>query len=192
MSTSLIIPKDPLYPPSMDWQLLRREGISHIENLASDIWTDYNLHDPGITILEILCYAITDLGYRSNMSPADLFAVPNNDSFYTAAQILPCAPVTALDLRKILIDMPGVQNAWVQQLEDAEVRFFWPDGFLDSYAKAQLQPYFTMVGGEIVLPGIDGIDTALLQTINGCISDKEKEAARQKFRQELLESCRKP
>lgn len=191
MSTSLIIPKDPLYPPSMDWQLLRREGIRHIENLASDIWTDYNLHDPGITILEILCYAITDLGYRSNMSPADLFAVPNNDSFYTAAQILPCAPVTAMDLRKILIDMPGVQNAWVQQLEEPEVRYYWPDGFLDGYARTQLQPYFIMVDGEITLPTIDSIDTRLLQTINGCISDKEKEAARQKFRQELLDSLQK-
>jgi hypothetical protein len=186
MSTSLIIPKNPLYPPSMDWQLLRREGIRHIENLASDIWTDYNLHDPGITILEILCYAITDLGYRSNMSPADLFATPNNDSFYTAAKILPCAPVTALDLRKVLIDIPGVQNAWVQQMDEAEVRFHWPEGLVNTYALTVLEPYIKMATGEVGLPAIENIDTELLLTINGCVSDKEKQAAREKFHEELL------
>jgi len=123
MSTSLSIPKDPVYDPSMNWQLLRREGIRHIEKLGSAIWTDYNLHDPGVTILEILCYAITDLGYRSHMEPADLFSESNGNSFYAATQILPCGPVTALDLRKLLIDIPGVHNAWVEQLDDPEVRF---------------------------------------------------------------------
>lgn len=191
MSTSLVIPKNPVYPPSMDWQLLRTEGIRHIENLGSDIWTDYNLHDPGITTLEILCYAITDLGYRSNMPSADLFAAPNNDSFYTAAQILPCAPVTALDLRKILIDMPGVQNAWVQQLEDPEVRFYWVDGLVDTYAVAQLKPYIAMLKVSVSLPRPGELDTKLLIAMNDCISDKEKAAVREKFREELLEHLQK-
>lgn len=189
MSTSLTIPKDPVYPPSMDWQLLRREGIRHIENLASDIWTDYNVHDPGITILEILCYAITDLGYRSNMSPADLFAVPNNDSFYTAAQILPCAPVTALDLRKILIDIPGIQNAWVEQQEEAEVRFYWIEGFLSEYARTQLLPYIRLTkGNELVNFPVGVINRDALEAMSGCSSDKEKEAARDKFLSDLQTS----
>ena len=190
MSTSLIIPKDPVYPPSMDWQLLRREGIRHIENLASDIWTDYNLHDPGITILEILCYAITDLGYRSNMAPADLFATPNNDSFYTAAQILPCAPVTALDLRKILVDIPGIQNAWVEQLDHPEVRFYWQEGFILSYAKEKLQPFLTLVKANenLELPPVKGIDGSTLLIISGCSSDADKAAAKELFLKGLRDS----
>ena len=51
---------------SMDYEQLRVEGIQHLEDLATFIWTDFNVHDPGITILEVLCYAITDLGYRAN------------------------------------------------------------------------------------------------------------------------------
>jgi hypothetical protein len=29
-------------------------------------WTDFNTHDPGVTVLEVLAYAITDLQYRRN------------------------------------------------------------------------------------------------------------------------------
>jgi hypothetical protein len=187
MSTSLIIPKDPVYPASMDWLALRREGIGHIENLASDIWTDYNLHDPGITILEILCYAITDLGYRSNFAPADLFASPNKDAFYTAAQMLPCAPVTALDIRKILVDIPGVHNAWVEQLDKPEVRFFWPLTLQDTFARQTLQPYIDLLNlGEIAFPTPPDIDVDLLNKIYICQSDKDRQTAQLAFRDKML------
>ncbi len=45
---------------ALDYDTLRREGIKHIERPGSTFWTDYNTHDPGITILEQLCYAITN------------------------------------------------------------------------------------------------------------------------------------
>lgn len=35
-----------------------------IESMNSDQWTDYNVHDPGVTVMEMLCYALTDLGER--------------------------------------------------------------------------------------------------------------------------------
>ena len=49
-------------PPekSLDYEFLRGGGLKHIEELSSRIWTDYNVHDPGITTLELLCYVITD------------------------------------------------------------------------------------------------------------------------------------
>ncbi|GAB2577873.1 hypothetical protein [Spirosoma areae] len=125
METTLTIPKNPVYPPSMDFSRLRREGIRHIERMGSAIWTDYNTHDPGITILEVLCYALTDLGYRANLPPSDLFAAdpdePNRKPYFTAAEILPNEPVTARDLRKILIDLPGIHNAWVASWQEPEV-----------------------------------------------------------------------
>lgn len=135
MPTSLTIPKNPVYPRSMDWTLLRREGIRHIENLGSAIWTDFNLHDPGITLLEILCYALTDLGYRTNLPAKDLFAGSGEKDFYTAKTILPCAPVTAIDLRKLLVDLPGVRNAWVEQNKEPEVRFKLDIRYFETPAK---------------------------------------------------------
>ena len=53
--------------------MLRAEGLSHIQSLSHSLWTDYNAHDPGITTLEALCYAITELGYRSGFDMQDRF-----------------------------------------------------------------------------------------------------------------------
>lgn len=105
----------------MDYNLLRTEGLQYIEQIASGLWTDYNVHDPGITLLELLCYAITDLGYRTNFPVADLLATRENNrdtfnqQFYSAARILPVRPVTANDLRKLFINIPGVKNAWLRK-----------------------------------------------------------------------------
>ena len=57
--------KNPPLEPAEDFYRLRREGIGFIEQMGSARWTDYNTHDPGITTLEALCYAITDLAYRT-------------------------------------------------------------------------------------------------------------------------------
>ena len=106
---------------SQDYNFLRTEGLALIEKLGSKLWTDYNIHDPGITILELLCYAITDLGYRTDFEIKDLLtkiingADPDTGDFYTAAEILPAAPASFDDLRKMLIDITGVRNAWISK-----------------------------------------------------------------------------
>jgi len=125
MARSAVILNNPVYPPSMDWALLRREGIRRIERLGSAIWTDFNLHDPGVTILEVLCYAITDLGYRSNLPMADLMtgSASARRQFYTAQEILTNGPVTALDYRKLLVDIPGVKNAWLECYSEKDLAY---------------------------------------------------------------------
>ena len=115
--------KLPALDPSEDYYRLRREGIGHIQDAGSAQWTDYNIHDPGITILEALCYAVTDAGYRIGWRIEDILApaVPSADpsqpypdqAFFTAREILTVNPVTPNDLRRALIDLPGVHDAWV-------------------------------------------------------------------------------
>ena len=79
---------------------LRAEGLKYVEQLARRIWTDYNVHDPGITILELLCYAITDLGYRTSYPIQDILTEQKDSlqklhaQFVSAARILPSKPVT--------------------------------------------------------------------------------------------------
>ncbi|MCI5146680.1 MAG: hypothetical protein D3923_14425, partial [Candidatus Electrothrix sp. AR3] len=102
---------------------LRREGIGFIEEMGSRLWTDYNTHDPGITILEALCYAITDLAYRTGWDIEDILAPPTpspdpdepfpNQPFFTAREILTVNPLTPEDFRRLLIDLDTVRNAWV-------------------------------------------------------------------------------
>lgn len=115
--------QNPSFPDYLDFESLRQIGIDHLQRMSGKVWTDYNLHDPGVTILEVLCYAVTDLGYRNNLdiqdlltpAPAETAQAENN--FFTPDQILTCNPVTALDLRKRLIDIEGVRNAWIEPFE---------------------------------------------------------------------------
>ena len=62
MNTSSTLSTAPFEHEAMDYAFLRAEGIRYLERLASQQWTDFNAHDPGITILEQFCYALTDLG----------------------------------------------------------------------------------------------------------------------------------
>lgn len=124
MSDPITITNDPL-EPGMDYTRLRNEGQQLITRLAGQVWTDYNVTDPGITLLESLCYAITDLSYRLGFDIQDLLAA-NPDShatgkqFFSAREILPVNPLTATDYRKLLIDINGVKNAWLEKAESCE------------------------------------------------------------------------
>ena len=130
MAEPVVLNKANPLSPAEDFNFLRLEGIKHIEKLSGNIWTDYNTHDPGITLLEALCYAITDLAYRTRfnmkdlVAPAKLSADSWKHIFYTARQILPCNPVTLNDYRKMLIDIVGVRNAWITISEDYEVPLY--------------------------------------------------------------------
>ncbi len=117
------VKKDVRTNDDLDFEFLRSKGLEYIEQLGSKLWTDYNSHDPGITILEMLCYAITDLGLRIDMPIENLLAPEKESSltidkqFLTASQILPNKSVNELDYRKLLIDIDGVKNCWLKRYE---------------------------------------------------------------------------
>lgn len=117
----ITISKRNVLPAGQDYDFLRAEGIRLIEQLGSKLWTDYNIHDPGITILEAICYAITDISYRASFEVKDLLAVEKPDVFnadeqalFTAREIMTTAPWTVNDYRKLLIDLDGVKNGWIK------------------------------------------------------------------------------
>lgn len=157
MADSITITNTPPELKSMQYDFLKEEGLKYIEELASKIWTDYNESDPGITMLEVLSYAITDLGYRSNYSIPDILAQNpndpqiNNQNFYTARQILPICPVTLNDYRELMIDVEvsdpndtecpvaGVRNAWIEKSPDNEVPVYL-DQIKDELAYSPVDP----------------------------------------------------
>jgi len=107
--TSRVLQKNPPLDAAQDFYRLRREGIGFIAQMGSRSWTDYNVHDPGITILEAFCYAITDLAYRVGWRIEDLLTPDPtkvsvdplqpfpNQAFPTARRILTTNPVTPDD-----------------------------------------------------------------------------------------------
>ena len=110
-------------PDPTDWESLVEAGLARIEALAGSTWTDFNDHDPGVTLLHALAYALTDLGYRAQHPIADLLTGPDGridadgSCLFPPDRIFPCAPVSLLDLRKRLLDeMPGLLNVWIDRL----------------------------------------------------------------------------
>ena len=123
------------YPAYLNFDTLRSDAIAYLGNLTGKIWTDYNAHDPGITILETLVYAVLDLGYRTNLPIADLLTRAPDDTgsdnnFFTASQILTNNPLTITDYRKLLIDIDGVKNAWLEVDDNTSVNFCKPNNQL--------------------------------------------------------------
>ena len=156
METSKTITRRKPELKSQRYDELRELGLRHIQELSRKIWTDYNTHDPGVTMLEVLCYAITDLGHRAGQNIEDILAPEpkgenksGNRNFYTAAEILPSRPITLDDLRKIIIDTAvdeitsggevvrvGVKNAWIETGGEPEV----PVWAKKSRSKLQTEP----------------------------------------------------
>ena len=116
------------FPDYLDFNKLRSSAIEYLGNLSGKIWTDHNVHDPGITILESLIYALLDLGYRTNLPAGDLFTrdpadkTPDNN-FFPASRILGNNPLTITDYRKLLVDLEGVKNAWLEVDDSIPVDF---------------------------------------------------------------------
>ncbi|NJL49369.1 MAG: hypothetical protein HC929_20395, partial [Leptolyngbyaceae cyanobacterium SM2_5_2] len=116
MNDPLRLSPTPPARPSLNYGLLREKGLELIRQYAGESWTDHNIHDPGITLLEAFCYAMTELGFRIQQDLPDLlrsgeaYGQPN---LVPAHQVLPTAPITLADLRWVLLDHPLVQEAQI-------------------------------------------------------------------------------
>jgi hypothetical protein len=105
----------------MDYARLKVEGIALLQRLSGEVWTDYNEHDPGVTTLEQLCYALTELSYRADFPLSDLLAERDGridtrrQALFIPRRILPCNPTTEGDYRKLIVDrVRGVANVWLR------------------------------------------------------------------------------
>ena len=102
-------------PGPIGYNELREAGLEHIRRYSRSIWTDHGIHDPGITMLEYLCFSLVDLGYRTDFSMPDLDASAGYDGqyrgFFLAHEILQCNPLTINDYRKLILEnVEGVRN----------------------------------------------------------------------------------
>ena len=108
---------DGLLPLYLDFASLKREAINYVQEHMGSEWTNFNPSDPGVTILEQVCYALTELGYCTDFETADILTdkagnLELKDQFYLPNQILTTSPVTTGDYTKYIIDgIKGVENA---------------------------------------------------------------------------------
>lgn len=165
-------PTDPTPAPEPslnDYAALRREGLRQLERLAGSQWTDFNAHDPGITILEQYCYALTELGYRCGFPLQDLLAQGGQDPYASLpgpARILSCRPVALDDFRKLALDVRGVRNAWIEAIGAPE-----PQAYFDAEDGPSLEP--RRAGGIRLRPG-PGAEALGLRGLYRVLLEKSK------------------
>lgn len=125
MPDNQFIPRKTKTTGETTFESLRREGLALLQELSGSIWTDYNLHDPGVTILEQVCYALTELIYRAGFPVEDYLTDEDGKidferlALHPPERIFPCRPTTAGDYRKIICDAThGVGNVWLVKAQD--------------------------------------------------------------------------
>lgn len=123
-------PSAPIEPPSpaviarrrgddpFAYEALRERAIALLQALSGEQWTDFNHHDPGVTLLDALCYALTENLFGAQQPLVDLLAVPGGRipyrrlGLHAAEEILPCRPCTGMDYMRWLLDrVPGALQA---------------------------------------------------------------------------------
>jgi len=115
MAEPTFITDELLEKKAFNSEALYEEGLEMIQQLTGNFWTDYNTHDPGVTILEYLCDAIVELNSRADASIEDHLYNKSNDKkiFYESSEILSCNALTMNDYRKLILDeLPEVKNIW--------------------------------------------------------------------------------
>ena len=99
-------------------------GITYIQQLGGKVWTDYNAHDPGITILEQVCFALTDIIYRSDFAVCDLLADDYGRidyPYYGLArpdEVLSAPPQIPSEYQDFIVrTTPQLEQVWFQSSE---------------------------------------------------------------------------
>ncbi|KAF2082370.1 hypothetical protein [Flavobacterium sharifuzzamanii] len=123
MDTNNQITKTQL-PPHQDFNFLKDEAIDYIQNHIGPEWTNFNPSDPGMTILDQVCYALTELGYCTDFSIPDILTdstekMEMENQFYLPYKILTTSPYTIDDYKKYIIDgIDEVYNAEITTYND--------------------------------------------------------------------------
>lgn len=116
---SYYLSKDQTLPLYKDYAALKDTGYKQIAAYSGSVWTNYNDSDPGITILLILCYALTELGNKADIPIQNLLTQPDGtipvaNHFYTPQEAYTCNPVTPLDFCKfVLSELPQIKQVYL-------------------------------------------------------------------------------
>lgn len=104
-------------PIEQNFKALKEKGMDFIREFSGTGWSNLNASDPGITILEQVCFALSELGYCGDFPVGDLLADPDgtlntDNQFYLPEEILTSSPVTVKDYIKFIVDeVSAVKNA---------------------------------------------------------------------------------
>lgn len=100
---------------------LQKRTLDELQHLSGNVWTDYNVHDPGVTIADIANYALTELAYKLGFDLEDYLTDSNGKypvekyGLFTDEEVYPVSAVTGDDYRKLILAyFPMIENVKVE------------------------------------------------------------------------------
>ncbi|WP_416762654.1 hypothetical protein ACNI65_09690 [Roseateles sp. So40a] len=114
-------------PDPLGFDALRALAIERAQAASGELWTDYNLHDPGVSMLEALCFALTEDVFASRQPVPTLLGLDERSpraawerlGLHTRDAVLPCRPVSEADWRLWLGHaLPGTRQLAMNALKD--------------------------------------------------------------------------
>lgn len=146
MKTSITIARHDVKNDPLSFYSLRKAAIGHAQAFSGEIWTDFNAHDPGVTILEQLCYGLTELNYRSEFNVEDYLAEPDGYLNLTTLalappeDVLPARACTVADYSNLLLDgIEEIDRVWISALPSSHKGLYKIELQLTPSQRAQCQ-----------------------------------------------------
>ena len=102
--------------PLIEFSDLRRIAIQYAQDASREQWSDYNVHDPGVTLLEQTCFALSQLAYQSALPIRDLLTTPRHSflfreiGMFHPRKVLEGQPVTHSDIESWISDCDDIES----------------------------------------------------------------------------------
>ncbi len=100
---------------------LQRQTLEEVQRLSGKVWTNFNVHDPGVTLADISNYALTELDYKLSFNLEDYLTEkggtfePERFGLFPPEEVYTTAPVTTEDYRRLFFSyIPELENVCVK------------------------------------------------------------------------------
>ncbi len=101
---------------------LLEKMLALLEQLCGNRWTDFNTHDPGVTITEVLNYALYELDYQCNFAFETYLGIPEGDEagyrskgLFPGVELLAPSVITTEDYKQLITaEFPEVEECTLQ------------------------------------------------------------------------------
>lgn len=97
-----------------DLDKLREDAIARIQKYSGNVWTDHNVHDAGIAILEQLCFAIADISYQfAQLADFDsLDSIVGKSPYFQQSPDYQSTRINLKDFNRAILEHPAIYKVF--------------------------------------------------------------------------------
>ena len=100
---------------------LQAHTLEEVQRMSGNVWTDYNVHDPGVTLADVANYGLAELDYKLGFPLADYLTRedgvfdPERHGLFLPRDVYTTTPVTTEDYRRLMLDnIPEIEDVMVE------------------------------------------------------------------------------